>query len=985
MAGIAELAWRQAWDDVQKRLRQSPPVDVNEPFFGKSALHWAAYHGVDAVVAALAHVPTIDIDARDIENACTALHWAVLKASPAAVDALLVAGANVHATTTDGQTPLQMAIAIQAHTIAERLERAMATTAGAQSLFCTCQRIGARLSFIRSGDVAKVHTWLANDYADMDARDANDKTPLMLAATGGHHTIVELLLARDPDVDATDAMGRTALMHAALAGHPTIVDMLLGHFADIDTLDNEGRSVVELVQQALAEKGLSATEHARFDRCLSTLRKEIQYRETSAAYRMKIRSTILHRMEHGFDAAVFKMAVQCDPALARWCLNHALVIDRHSLGVAELDKIYGTRGIKKSALYTLLHVKDEDDRFHAKRLCLDHVVMRRVLHVKWELFGQRMFIERVLMYFLLVTSMTISSTLDIRDEEAATTITIFSVVNWAVVNTCLILGWLGAQALRPSVLYFVDGRLSPYDGLVHVSDAEKRKAKWIILGLTAAAALAVCIPFSWYLVDNVTGGWTPIFTRINLVQLWSTAAYFLYVEYREFVGDTYTDPIVVEGQKPTAAHSWKSSSYFSSVVNWWRLAVYLVIVCAYVPWELGLFGVGVPMEWHFCLGTTLSLSLWVLSLEFLQVYPTTGYLIPMIKGLLVDVGNFILLYGVLQWGLSCAFLHIVKPNPDESGLETWLRSFSFAYFALFGEFRLDQNFKTDNVVLFGYYRFLAQVQAAIASVLLLNMLIAMMNRRVMEGLDRAKIEALASYAKCILRLEMTMSPATQRDVMHLYDAEGQFCLNPIFHAAVTKSAARLSPEDIQTIDTMKTHQLSWRRVLESLQSLLLEQYAAWQQEATTDAHRAALETSEQQLLTQFSLYMNKPNVNLLSAPNLLAQLATALEQHVSATIGPWLAPHIPYLQTHVWPEFRAKGAQLAAHARETLNHDAQSALHGPVLAHDLRATEVRYQKLLEAHQAAFTEQLVAQRQTFETQLAEMERRLAALILAQRLS
>ncbi|OQR84692.1 hypothetical protein ACHHYP_13045 [Achlya hypogyna] len=163
------------------------------------------------------------------------------------------------------------------------------------------------------------------------------------------------------------------------------------------------------------------------------------------------------------------------------------------------------RGIKKSALYTLLHVKDEDDRFYAKRLCLDHVVMRRVLHVKWELFDQRMFIERVLMYFLLVTSMTISSTLDIRDEEAATAITIFSVVNWVVVNTCLILGWLGAQALRPSFLwrmarYFVDGRLSLYNGLVHVSDAEKRKAN-------AVAALVVCIPFSWYLVDNVTGGW----------------------------------------------------------------------------------------------------------------------------------------------------------------------------------------------------------------------------------------------------------------------------------------------------------------------------------------------------------------------------------------------------------------------------------------------------------------------------------------------
>ena len=42
-------------------------------------------------------------------------------------------------------------------------------------------------------------------------------TPLMMATLSGHHSVVELLIARGASVDARDLAGRTALWFAALA------------------------------------------------------------------------------------------------------------------------------------------------------------------------------------------------------------------------------------------------------------------------------------------------------------------------------------------------------------------------------------------------------------------------------------------------------------------------------------------------------------------------------------------------------------------------------------------------------------------------------------------------------------------------------------------------------------------------------------------------------------------------------------------------
>ena len=56
---------------------------------------------------------------------------------------------------------------------------------------------------------------------------------------------------------------------------------------------------------------------------------------------------------------------------------------------------------------------------------------------------------------------------------------------------------------------------------------------------------------------------------------------------------------------------------------------------------------------------------------------------------------------------------------------------------------------------------------AIAIVLLLNVLIAMMNNTLVEGLEKAKLEALASYANCILRLELSLDSRERTEMIYV--------------------------------------------------------------------------------------------------------------------------------------------------------------------------------------------------------------------------
>lgn len=83
---------------------------------------------------------------------------------------------------------------------------------------------------------------------DIECKDFWDqKTPLMVAAAGGHKEIVDLFLARGANINAVDLWGFNALYLAALHAHVSIVQCLVEAGADIHHQNSQGSTVLHCV------------------------------------------------------------------------------------------------------------------------------------------------------------------------------------------------------------------------------------------------------------------------------------------------------------------------------------------------------------------------------------------------------------------------------------------------------------------------------------------------------------------------------------------------------------------------------------------------------------------------------------------------------------------------------------------------------------------------------------------------------------------
>ncbi|EJD73951.1 KH domain-containing protein [Loa loa] len=64
--------------------------------------------------------------------------------------------------------------------------------------------------------------------------ESNHDTALTLAATGGHDSLVELLITRGANIEHKDKKGFTPIILAATGGHVNVVELLLNHGANIE-------------------------------------------------------------------------------------------------------------------------------------------------------------------------------------------------------------------------------------------------------------------------------------------------------------------------------------------------------------------------------------------------------------------------------------------------------------------------------------------------------------------------------------------------------------------------------------------------------------------------------------------------------------------------------------------------------------------------------------------------------------------------------
>ena len=174
-----------------------------------------------------------DVNAKN-DRGSTALMIAASKGNFEIVKALLNRGADVNIQDTDGRTALLQALRNGHIAVAQLLLEKGANTDD-QALFLA----------VWMGYKAIVDAMLTSGI-DVNIRNTDGMTPLMIAAEAGHTDVVESLLNKGAHVNARSKNkyipGETALMNAAEKGHTDTVQVLLANGADANARDKKGRS-----------------------------------------------------------------------------------------------------------------------------------------------------------------------------------------------------------------------------------------------------------------------------------------------------------------------------------------------------------------------------------------------------------------------------------------------------------------------------------------------------------------------------------------------------------------------------------------------------------------------------------------------------------------------------------------------------------------------------------------------------------------------
>lgn len=96
------------------------------------------------------------------------------------------------------------------------------------------------LQYLESDDLAGLKSFLGTRQLQVDDRDENGTTVLMIASGRGTNNFVKELIARGADVQAQDLDNWSPLQFAAKAGHVDIVEILLDNGAEIEHRDMGG-------------------------------------------------------------------------------------------------------------------------------------------------------------------------------------------------------------------------------------------------------------------------------------------------------------------------------------------------------------------------------------------------------------------------------------------------------------------------------------------------------------------------------------------------------------------------------------------------------------------------------------------------------------------------------------------------------------------------------------------------------------------------
>jgi ankyrin repeat protein len=189
----------------------------------------------------------------------SALYAAAQAADPRVIERLIRGGANVHAETPDGDTPLLHTLWWASERLGhERLESVRILVAAGSRLWapdltpsrtrCTLIGVVGQFRGFSDGHAAALQLILeAGGRALIEARGG---PALLVAADRGHGRAVEVLLTAGASLDVQDKDGRGPVVIAVQRGHADVLAALLRGGAPVPSTDQRGRSLWQQARTA---------------------------------------------------------------------------------------------------------------------------------------------------------------------------------------------------------------------------------------------------------------------------------------------------------------------------------------------------------------------------------------------------------------------------------------------------------------------------------------------------------------------------------------------------------------------------------------------------------------------------------------------------------------------------------------------------------------------------------------------------------------
>jgi len=222
---------------------------------GLLAIHYAALSGGLRTFAPLVHAGAYINSRTSREHDRTPLVLATRADNLAQVKLILSLRGAVNYSDEDRETPLMYAAALPTPAILEALLAAPHVRVNARDSAGNTALSWAAMS--RQPDVATAVALLLKAGAETDSKDAEGRTPLLLAAAGSK-AAVQALLAAGADVQAIDSDDRSALMIAAEHERADIVPLLLHAGAGVSQADSSGRTALHIAALNASPDGPNA-------------------------------------------------------------------------------------------------------------------------------------------------------------------------------------------------------------------------------------------------------------------------------------------------------------------------------------------------------------------------------------------------------------------------------------------------------------------------------------------------------------------------------------------------------------------------------------------------------------------------------------------------------------------------------------------------------------------------------------------------------